>query len=108
MKNMDSKIDLDKIVDYRAEYTSAIAKYKICGDELTGLCPFHDDKNPSFSANLKTGQWFCHAEGIRGNFVDFWAKLNATDTQTAYLQILQKYNVESGKVKKAEKSKKNS
>ena len=47
-------VDLDRIVDYRAEYTAAVAKYKIAGDNLIGLCPFHDDRNNSFSVDLKT------------------------------------------------------
>ena len=52
-------IDLDRLVDYRAEYTSAIEKYQISGDNLTGLCPFHQDTKNSFSVNLLTGQWRC-------------------------------------------------
>ena len=26
-----------------------------------GLCPFHDDRNPSFSVDLTTGKWKCHS-----------------------------------------------
>ena len=44
-------VDLDRIVDYKAEYTAAISKEKlrISGDSLLGLCPFHHESNPSFS-----------------------------------------------------------
>ena len=31
------EINLDKVVDYRAEYTAVIQKYKLAGDKLTGL-----------------------------------------------------------------------
>lgn len=41
-------VDLDRIVDYRAEYTAVIEKYQIAGDNLVGLCPFHRDKQSSF------------------------------------------------------------
>ena len=41
-------VDLDRLVDYKTEYTHIIKKYHITGDNLTGLCPFHDDKNNSF------------------------------------------------------------
>lgn len=37
-------VDLDRVVDYRAEYTAVIEKYQIAGDNLVGLCPFHRDK----------------------------------------------------------------
>ena len=30
------EIDLDKVVDYRAEYTAVVQKYKLAGDKLTG------------------------------------------------------------------------
>ena len=51
-------VDLDRIVDYKAEYTAAISKEKlrISGDSLLGLCPFHHESNPSFSVDLKTGK----------------------------------------------------
>lgn len=86
-----AKVDLDRLVDYKTEYCSVIKKHKITGDNLTGLCPFHDDRNNSFSVDLKTGQWKCHAEDRGGNFVTFYAELNGLDTHDAYLQILGKY-----------------
>ena len=85
------KLDIDSFIDYRAEYTSVIKKAQISGDSLTGLCPFHNDSNSSFSADLKTGQWYCFAEGEGGNFIGFVAKLNNIDNAAAYKQILEKY-----------------
>ena len=83
--------NIDNIVDYKAEYSAIIKKHKITGDQLVGVCPFHDDRKESFSANLKDGRWYCFAEGRGGNFIDFWAELNNTDTKEAYKQILDKY-----------------
>lgn len=88
---MQPEINIDQLVDYRAEYSSYIKKHKITGDQLTGLCPFHDDKNNSFSVDLKTGQWYCFAEGRGGNFTTFYAELNGISTDEAYKQILDKY-----------------
>ena len=50
-----AEVDLDRLVDYKTEYCSVIKKHKITGDNLTGLCPFHDDRANSFSVDLKTG-----------------------------------------------------
>lgn len=86
-----AEVDLDRLVDYKTEYCSAIKKHKITGDNLTGLCPFHDDRNNSFSVDLRTGQWKCHAEDRGGNFVTFYAELNGLDTKEAYKQILERY-----------------
>ena len=91
-------VDLDRIVDYKAEYTAAISKEKlrISGDSLLGLCPFHHESNPSFSVDLKTGKWNCFTEGESGNFITFWAKLHGVDSGTAYKEILEKYGKEAG------------
>lgn len=96
-------VDLDRIVDYRAEYTAVIEKHKITGDNLIGLCPFHDDKNNSFSVDLKTGKWHCFAEDEGGNFVSFWAKINGVDTKTAYKQIMERYGISHETPKPAKK-----
>lgn len=91
-------VDLDRIVDYKAEYMAVVEKAKISGDNLTGLCPFHKDRNDSFSVNLKTGQWNCFSENISGNFISFWARLHfGFDTEEtrkdAYKEILERYHV---------------
>lgn len=85
------QVDLDRLVDYRAEYTAVIEKYKITGDNLVGLCPFHQDRNNSFSVDLKTGKWHCFAEDDGGNFVSFWAKFHGMSTGDAYKAILERY-----------------
>lgn len=92
MASLDS-VNLDQVVDYRAEYTAVIQKYKITGDNLVGLCPFHQDGNDSFSVDLKTGKWHCFAEDEGGNFVTFWAKYQGIDTKEAYKEILARYGV---------------
>lgn len=92
MASLDS-VNLDQVVDYRAEYTAVIQKYKITGDTLVGLCPFHQDRNDSFSVDLKTGKWHCFAEDEGGNFVTFWAKYQGIDTKEAYKEILARYGI---------------
>lgn len=98
-------VDLDRIVDYRAEYTAVIERYQIAGDNLVGLCPFHRDKQNSFSADLKTGKWHCFSEDDGGNFITFWAKYHNIDTKQAYKEILTKYGVAQEQPKPAAKQK---
>jgi len=104
MAAMDN-VDLDRIVDYKAEYTAAMSreKLRISGDSILGLCPFHQEKNPSFSVDLKTGKWNCFTEGESGNFITFYAKLHNIDTGTAYKEILEKYGVSREAPKKEPK-----
>ena len=36
-------------------------------DQLTACCPFHDERHPSFSINVATGQWICFKGCGAGN-----------------------------------------
>lgn len=100
-----AEVDIDRLVDYRLEYSSVIKKSKITGDQLIGLCPFHDDRNNSFSVDLKTGRWHCFAEDEGGNFLSFYARLHGIDTKEAYKQILEKYGVAQDKQDKPKHNK---
>jgi DNA primase len=57
------------------EYLKGCVKNsRLNGNELVGLCPFHEDHKPSFSFNVVTQQWLCFSAscGKRGNsFVSF-------------------------------------
>lgn len=44
------------------------------GDELKACCPFHDDKNPSFSVTRSSGLWNCFAGCGGGSVIDLIAK----------------------------------
>lgn len=92
---MDNYVDLDSLIDYRAEYGRSVAQAEVKGDTLTGLCPFHHDKNPSFSVDLIHGKYHCFACGESGNYINFYAFLhNLSDTQEAYKQILEAHGIE--------------
>ncbi len=88
-----ANIDIDKIVNYQREYAGAIEKPQVSGSRLVGLCPFHADKNASFSADLKTGRYNCFACGASGNYVDFVANRFGIDTKEAYKKILADYGI---------------
>ncbi len=49
-------------------------KQNTYNNHYVGLCPFHDDKNPSFHVSFKNTKWIwhcfgCHASGDTLNFV---------------------------------------
>ena len=62
-------------VDHERLYFQEVEALKPGTDDwATGLCPFHDDRHPSFSVNLRTGAFFCHTPscGARGgNAISF-------------------------------------
>ena len=48
-----------------------VANLKQRGVKITGLCPFHSEKTPSFSANLEKGVYYCFGCGAKGGVVAF-------------------------------------
>lgn len=82
------EVNLDGKVDYKKIYEGHIKKGKISGDNLVGLCPFHDDKKPSFGANLKTGVYNCLACGKKGNAITFLSKTQNISNKEAYKILL--------------------
>jgi hypothetical protein len=83
--------DFDRHIDYASYYGQYVQKAKIAGDQLVGLCPLHPEKNPSFSANLKTGQWICRSSCGSGNVINFHARLHNMTPQEAVEELKKKY-----------------
>ncbi len=54
-----SSLNLPSI--FQAYLSRYVHKIVIRGRRATGLCPFHADQHPSFSADLERCIWFCHA-----------------------------------------------
>ena len=91
-------IDIDRLVDYKTEYSQVVKHAQITGDTLRGLCPFHEDTSPSFSVDLKTGKWTCFKEGESGNYLKFYMLLhNLPDQKTAYKEILRQHHIDPRK-----------
>ncbi len=83
--------NIDDFVNYESEYRPHIKKAVVAGGHMTGLCPFHSDRNNSFSVDLKTGKWHCFSEEIGGNFLDFYGRIHGCSTKEAYQEILKQY-----------------
>lgn len=49
---------------------------KRAGRRFQGLCPFHDEKTPSFSINPESGLFYCFGCGESGNVFQFLMKLD--------------------------------
>ncbi|WP_283134870.1 DNA primase [Rhizohabitans arisaemae] len=46
------------------------------GGSLKGLCPFHDEKTPSFNVTPARGLYYCHGCGVGGDVIDFTMKID--------------------------------
>lgn len=66
----------DRLPDPASYYAARVGRFTARGNWAQGLCPFHDDHNPSFSVNLKHGGFHCFACGARGRDVlDFHRRI---------------------------------
>ncbi len=98
---MPERIDLDKVIPYEQYYLERLKRVKKLGaDQISSLCPFHDDKNESFGVHLVTGKWICRAGCGEGNVISFHAQLNEISTKEAYKALLRIYNVSTPEKKR--------
>lgn len=62
-------------MSYADFFSQHVHNAKLRSSELSGCCPFHDDRRASFSANIETGLWKCHAGCGGGNARQFAERL---------------------------------
>jgi DNA primase len=56
-----------------------VVQLKKAGREFTGLCPFHEEKSPSFYVNPAKGVYNCFGCGESGDAIDFVRKRQGLD-----------------------------
>ena len=74
--------------EYSSEYISKTHELEDIGLEvrsrsnphqISALCPFHGEKNPSFYVNRHSGVYFCHGCNCRGTLVELVSHLTKCD-----------------------------
>jgi len=63
------------IVDYVSQYV----KLRKNGRDYTGLCPFHNEKSPSFHVNQEKQLFHCFGCGAGGNLIQFVMRSEGLD-----------------------------
>ncbi len=68
---MSREVDLIKeklnLVDFLRSYLTLLP----AGKNLKGLCPFHNEKTPSFMVSPERGVWHCFGCGLGGDIIKF-------------------------------------
>jgi DNA primase len=67
---------------------------KKSGLRWTGLCPFHEEKTPSFSVNAELGLYFCFGCRESGDAITFVRKTQGLDFMDALRQLAERAHVE--------------
>ena len=66
-------------------------------DEMVGLCPFHEEENPSFSYNPEKDLFHCLAGhcGKSGDLADLWAHVNGYGREDGFKAFCEAYYIRS-------------
>ena len=64
------------------------------GREHTGLCPFHNEKSPSFSVNEQKGFYHCFGCGAHGSVFDFVMQTEGVGFPEAVERLAAEANME--------------
>ncbi len=77
-----------------AEVISAYTELRRSGQRLTGLCPFHDERTPSFSVDPGTKLYYCFGCGMGGDAIKFVEEKEGLAFADAVEALADRYGVE--------------
>jgi len=83
-------LDTADIVDVISEFVTL----KRRGTNMIGLCPFHNEKTPSFSVSPSKGIYKCFGCGKGGNVVNFIMEHESLTYPEAVKWLARRYNIE--------------
>ena len=84
---------LAKIGDFSAIYGD-LERQKPSGNGWRlACCPFHEDRNPSFGFNTKTGQWVCHSGCGKGSVFDYLMLTSGRGFKETLLELGDRFDV---------------
>ena len=64
------------------------------GGSLKGLCPFHDERSPSFQVSPAKGLWYCFGCGEGGDTIDFVRRVDGVSFAEAVEKLAVRCGVE--------------
>ncbi len=84
-------------VRQRVDIVEIISDYVVLqkrGREFKGLCPFHNEKSPSFSVNQEKQQYYCFGCQEGGNSYTFLMEIGKQSFAEVVLDLARRYQVE--------------
>ncbi|AUC59802.1 DNA primase DnaG [Cyanobacterium sp. HL-69] len=86
INEVKEKIDLVEIV---SDYVVLQKK----GREFSGLCPFHDEKSPSFTVSPTKQLYYCFGCGAGGGAIKFLMDINKQSFKEVVLNLAHRYQI---------------
>ena len=88
--------DTIEAIKQRADIVDVISEHVVLrkrGKDYTGLCPFHDEKTPSFSVSPTKQLYYCFGCNAGGNAIKFLMELGKQSFSDVVLDLAQRYQV---------------
>src|ERR671934_265052 len=91
-----TKDSIDRLKDAvdMVELVGAKTDLRRVGTRYTGLCPFHEERTPSFSVNAEHKLYHCFGCGESGDAIRFVQENEGLDFRQAVEMLAERYNVE--------------
>ncbi len=88
------------------EVISQYVHLKRSGRNYFGLCPFHNEKSPSFSVSPDKQIFHCFGCGVGGNVITFLTKIEGISFREAIINLAERANIKLPSLSSGEDSKK--
>ncbi|UIE36420.1 DNA primase [Leptodesmis sichuanensis] len=83
-------------IKQRLDIVDVVSEYVVLrkqGKDFVGLCPFHDDKSPSFTVSPSKQFYYCFSCGAGGNAIKFLMELGKRPFSEVMLDLARRYQV---------------
>ncbi|MBF2028617.1 MAG: DNA primase [Oscillatoriales cyanobacterium C42_A2020_001] len=83
-------------VKQRTDIVDVVSEHVVLrkqGKDFVGLCPFHDDKSPSFTVSPGKQFYYCFSCGAGGNAIKFLMELGKRPFSEVVLDLARRYQV---------------
>ena len=82
IQDLQDKTDIEQVI-------SSYVNLKRRGKTLVGLCPFHNEKTPSFTVYPDTRSFYCFGCGAGGDVISFVRRIDNLDYIEAVKAVAQ-------------------
>jgi DNA primase len=76
------------------EVISAHTELRRSGERWTGLCPFHEERSPSFSVDAHQKLYYCFGCGVGGDVIKFVSEMDGLSFPDAVESLADRFGVE--------------
>jgi DNA primase len=90
----DTSVDAVKATANIVDLVEARTRLRKVGARYTGLCPFHQEKTPSFSVSPDRGTYYCFGCQAGGDAISFVRETESLDFVGAIEWLADRFNVE--------------